>query len=130
MCSLMGELTCSGSRSVGASLRPKYRTNRTECRSPPSGPPVLYWLTGDRLVFAVGTDALYDALADNVVAFEVDHVDLATHEGWTVMVIGRAHPADDLASSGELWARPTLIGQPRLIGVSIDRLSGLRIGDD
>ena len=91
--------------------------------------PVLYWLTGDRLVFAVGTDALYDALADNVVAFEVDHVDLATHEGWTVMAIGRAHPADDLASSRELWARPTLIGQPRLIGVSIDRLSGLRIGD-
>lgn len=90
--------------------------------------PVLYWLSGDRVVFAVEADSLYAALVDNVVAFEVDHLDLASHQGWTVLVVGRSRPADDLASSREFWARPSLIERPRLIGISTDRLSGLRLG--
>jgi len=93
----------------------------------PAVVPVLYWLTGNRVVFAVDRDSLYAALADNVVAFEVDHIDLTARNGWTVMAVGRSHPAGDLALSRELWACPTLIGRRRLIGVSLDRLSGLRI---
>jgi hypothetical protein len=81
------------------------------------------------------------------VAFEVDHVDDETNEGWTVLVVGRSRPASDLTvpgfvlpgsdrpgsdrpgsdrpgsdRSGPSWPTPP----DRLIGITIDRLSGQR----
>jgi hypothetical protein len=59
------------------------------------------------------------------VAFEVDHVDDDTNEGWTVLVVGRSRPVFDLSLPG--FALPgTSPSAPsdRLIGVTIDRLSG------
>lgn len=92
----------------------------------PAVVPVLYRLVGDQVVFTVEPDALYDALCDNVVAFEVDHVDADTNEGWTVLVVGRSR-ACDLSLPG--FALPGTAAFPppdRLIGIDIDRLSGLR----
>jgi nitroimidazol reductase NimA-like FMN-containing flavoprotein (pyridoxamine 5'-phosphate oxidase superfamily) len=89
--------------------------------------PVLYRVVGDRIVFAVEPDDLYAVLCDNIVAFEVDHVDDETNRGWTVQVVGRARPASDLTMPVFALPGPTGSLPPdRLIGVSIDRLSGLR----
>jgi hypothetical protein len=90
----------------------------------PSVLPVLYRVVDDRIVFGVECD-LYEALCDNIVAFEVDHVDEESHQGWTVLVVGRSLPADDLYRSGFVMPG-ALSGRfpDRLIGISIDRLSG------
>jgi hypothetical protein len=92
----------------------------------PAVVPVLYRLFGARVVFGIECGALYRALSENVVAFEVDHVDAETNEGWTVQVVGRSRPADDLRQAGfELPGRNGFMGPDRLIGIQIDRLSGL-----
>jgi uncharacterized protein len=97
--------------------------------------PVLYRVVGDRVVFGVEDDALYGALADNVVAFEVDHVDEETNVGWTVLVVGRSRPALDLSASGftlppfERPGAPVFPPIDRLIGIALDRLSGQRTLD-
>jgi uncharacterized protein len=91
----------------------------------PTVVPVLYRLVGDRVVFSVEPDDLYDVLSDNVVAFEVDHLDDETNEGWTVLVVGRARPALDLVVPA--FALPGMDkgeARDRLIGIGIERLSG------
>jgi uncharacterized protein len=90
--------------------------------------PVLYALTDDHLVITVSANpGLYAALANNVVAFEVDHVDLGTHEGWTVLVVGRSRPALGPSSPPPWSTAPRSRGPERLIRISLDRLSGLRV---
>ncbi len=98
----------------------------------PSVVPVFYRVVDDRIVLGVEDRSLFAALSDNIVAFEVDHVDQETKVGWTVLVVGRSSPAPDLSLSvftlpGNEAARDGLLGPPdRLIGISIDRLSGQR----
>jgi hypothetical protein len=103
--------------------------------------PVLYRLIGDRVVFAVEDD-LSDVLSDNIVAFEVDRVDPETNLGWSVQVIGRTRSASDLRLPGfglpgferpgfappaPEMARTSVVPRPdRLIGLTLDRLSGQR----
>jgi len=91
----------------------------------PSVVPVLYCVVGDRIIFGVDND-LYAALCDNIVAFEVDHVDEDRNVGWTVLVVGRSQPADDLSRPGLALPGLALPGRlpDRLIGITIDRLSG------
>jgi uncharacterized protein len=96
----------------------------------PSVVPVLYRLVGERVVFGVESDALVAVLSDNIVAFEVDHVDVETRVGWTVLVVGRARPADDLCASGlglgEEGETNDVASLDRLIGIHINLLSGQR----
>jgi hypothetical protein len=93
----------------------------------PSVVPVLYRVVGNRIVFAVGEDDLYAVLSNNIVAFEVDHVDADTHEGWTVQVVGPSRPIDDLWLPTFALPGPVGLAPPdRLIGIAIDRVSGLR----
>lgn len=93
----------------------------------PAVVPVLYRVVGDRVVFGVESDDLYAVLSDNIVAFEVDDVDLVTNVGWTVLVVGRSRPADDLSLPGFALPGPLPFLPPdRLIGITIDRLSGRR----
>jgi hypothetical protein len=92
----------------------------------PAVVPVLYRLVGDRVVIAVEADALYDALSDNVVAFEVDHVDPESNEGWTVLVVGRSRPCELTLPGFDLPGATAFAPHDRLIGIDIDRLSGLR----
>jgi hypothetical protein len=96
-------------------------------RALPAVVPVLFQLAGDRVVFTVETDALFAALTDNIVAFEVDHIDIETHEGWAVVAVGRSGPVaavDGLGRAENGEGAPSMPG--RLIGVSLDRLSGRR----
>lgn len=93
----------------------------------PAVVPVLFQLAGNRVVFTVETDALFAALTDNIVAFEVDHIDVETHEGWSVVAVGRSGPVagvDVLKRAEDSKGAPSNAG--RLIGVSLDRLSGRR----
>jgi hypothetical protein len=98
----------------------------------PSVVPVFYRVVDDRIVLGVEDQSLFAALSDNIVAFEVDHVDQETKVGWTVLVVGRSRPAPDLSLSvfaipGIESSQDGLVGPPdRLIGISIDRLSGQR----
>jgi hypothetical protein len=92
----------------------------------PAVVPVLYRLAGDRVVFAVEPDTLYDALCDNVAAFEVDHVDGDTNEGWTVLVVGRCRPCALSLPGFDLPGARTFSRHDRLIAIDIDRLTGLR----
>jgi hypothetical protein len=98
----------------------------------PAVVPVQYRLVGERVVVGVEDDDLYAALTDNIVAFEVDRIDGETNLGWTVLVVGRSRPAGDLSLAGfevpgyELPGATAFPPSDRLIGISVDRLSGLR----
>jgi nitroimidazol reductase NimA-like FMN-containing flavoprotein (pyridoxamine 5'-phosphate oxidase superfamily) len=94
--------------------------------------PVLYRVVGRRIVFAIDTPALFSVLSGNVVAFEVDCVDLPASTGWTVLVVGRCRAADDLDPSVVALAdhrRPdtgAAVAPDRLMAISVDRISGSR----
>src|SRR5688500_19840366 len=62
------------------------------CGALPVVLPVNFVLDHDRIVVRTNPGTkLSAALHDSVVAFEVDQWDTFGHEGWSVMVTGRAH---------------------------------------
>jgi nitroimidazol reductase NimA-like FMN-containing flavoprotein (pyridoxamine 5'-phosphate oxidase superfamily) len=83
--------------------------------------PVDYSVVDDAIVFRTAPDASPAAAAGAEVAFEVDHIDEALSQGWSVLVVGRAHqvteteavrrPADTAytkpwpGGSRDLWLR-------------------------
>ena len=59
-----------------------------------SGPvvlPVNFAVVGDSIVIRTGQGTLIQAHAYDQVAFEVDHLDEAMRQGWSVLVSGPAH---------------------------------------
>ena len=70
-------------------------------------------------------------MLNQVVAFEVDHTDVETMLGWSVLVVGRADELHepDLLDRVEAWGlRPWAGGQrDHLVGISLDRVTGRRI---
>jgi nitroimidazol reductase NimA-like FMN-containing flavoprotein (pyridoxamine 5'-phosphate oxidase superfamily) len=91
--------------------------------------PVTYRLVDDRVVFRTGPGKkLAAATSSAVVAFEVDHFDLLSHTGWSVVVTGVAQevvdPAeiDALERVGVPWWTPA--DQTRLVAVPTDMVSG------
>ncbi|MEV5432379.1 pyridoxamine 5'-phosphate oxidase family protein [Streptomyces sp. NPDC052701] len=95
-----------------ALLRPRLRElGREECRTLLSthgvgrvslttaeGPavlPVNYDLVDDALVFRTSPDAAPAAAVGTEVAFEVDHIDEAMSQGWSVLVVGPARAVTD-----------------------------------
>ena len=57
--------------------------------------PVNFAVTGKTIVFRTAPDTLLALYADGQVSFEVDHLDEALHEGWSVLVHGHAHKVID-----------------------------------
>ncbi|MGW7363517.1 pyridoxamine 5'-phosphate oxidase family protein [Streptomyces sp. NPDC054841] len=103
--------------------------------STPDGPavvPVNYEVFDDAIAFRTAPDSVPAAAVGADVAFEVDHLDEATSQGWSVLVVGPAQAVTDpdavrrLADRAhtEPWA-----GGEREMWVSIQptRLSGRRI---
>lgn len=94
--------------------------------------PVNFRLVGDDVVFRTAPGTKLEAATRNaVVAFEVDHVDVMCHEGWSVMVTGVARAVEDpdeLAALGAdripRWA-PGPDG--RVVAISTDLVSGRRL---
>ena len=107
--------------------------------STPVGPrivPVNYAMHDDAIVFRT---APYSELGtygwNNEVAFEVDHIDYARHQGWSVVVLGRAELVEDpqeLRAIKQAWdPRPWAGGQRNLYMKLVRRdVTGRRLGED
>jgi nitroimidazol reductase NimA-like FMN-containing flavoprotein (pyridoxamine 5'-phosphate oxidase superfamily) len=57
--------------------------------------PVNFAVTGKAIIFRTAPDTLLALYANAQVSFEVDHLDEALHQGWSVLVQGRAHQVAD-----------------------------------
>ncbi|MDT0265684.1 pyridoxamine 5'-phosphate oxidase family protein [Streptomyces sp. DSM 44915] len=75
----------------------------------PAGPaivPVNYALDGRALVYRTAADATPAQVAEaDELAFEVDHLDEAQRVGWSVLLVGPAHPLTDPAEIRALGRR-------------------------
>ncbi|MET7761359.1 pyridoxamine 5'-phosphate oxidase family protein [Streptomyces sp. NPDC005336] len=60
--------------------------------------PVNYSMIDDAVVFRTAPDASPAAAAGAEIAFEVDHIDPALSQGWSVLVIGRARQITEPAA--------------------------------
>lgn len=94
--------------------------------------PVNYAMLDGDVVVRTGEGTKLDAaLAGSVVAFEVDHVDPLYHEGWSVLVQGRAAVMTDpvdVERARHLPLRPWAPGsRDRYIRIPAEILSGRRI---
>ena len=71
----------------------------------PVAVPVNYRMLGEDIVFRTGEEtSLTAAAARQPVSFEVDHLDDALREGWSVLVSGHAHLVSDAAELAEVAA--------------------------
>ena len=93
--------------------------------------PVTYRLTGEAVIIRTTPGTRLDAaLANQVVAFEVDDLDEATGAGWSVMVTGIAEEiADDEVSWAhtlglQAWAGD---GGTRFMRIRCEQISGRRV---
>ena len=57
--------------------------------------PVNFAVTGKTIIFRTAPDGLLAIYASGPVSFEVDHLDQAHREGWSVLVHGRARKVTD-----------------------------------
>jgi nitroimidazol reductase NimA-like FMN-containing flavoprotein (pyridoxamine 5'-phosphate oxidase superfamily) len=57
--------------------------------------PVNFAVTGKTIIFRTAPDTLLALYADAQVSFEVDRLDEALHQGWSVLVHGHAHKVTD-----------------------------------
>jgi transcriptional regulator with XRE-family HTH domain len=100
-----------------------------------SGPvvfPVNFAVVAGTIVIRTGEGTMIAGHADEQVAFEVDHIDEALCQGWSVLVRGQAHrvthPAevDHMRQYAAIWPWP---GDDRDVYVRIipDKISGRRI---
>ncbi|MGW1024615.1 pyridoxamine 5'-phosphate oxidase family protein [Streptomyces sp. NPDC002577] len=104
--------------------------------STPDGPavvPVNYEVVDDAIVFRTAPGSTPAAAAGNDVAFEVDHVDDAMSQGWSVLAVGPARPVTEPDAVRRLTDRAhskPWAGGEREMWVSIQprRLTGRRIG--
>lgn len=95
--------------------------------------PVNYAILDGDIVIRTGAGTKLDAaLAGAVVAFEIDAVDPIYHEGWSVMVQGRAREVvdpDELKRARALPLEPWAAGvRDRFVRISSERITGRKIG--
>jgi nitroimidazol reductase NimA-like FMN-containing flavoprotein (pyridoxamine 5'-phosphate oxidase superfamily) len=100
--------------------------------------PVNYQLLGNTIVFRTGEDSpLEEDLRTNIrhaeyqVAFEIDEIDLAAKEGWSVLIQGPAHHVDsdaERATARQSDVQPWSGGaKEHYIRVVPTRITGRRI---
>lgn len=96
--------------------------------------PVNYSVVDDQILLRTTPYSLLGRLArDNVVAFEVDHLDLEQHRGWSVVVRGRAEIVEDRAELDHVEAvwppRPWVTGnKPLLVRIPWGEVTGRILG--
>jgi uncharacterized protein len=107
--------------------------------STPVGPhivPVNYAMHGPDVVLRTSPfSELGTHAAGAVVAFEIDHLDFERHQGWSVVVVGKAAFVDDPEEVREIrrtWdPRPWADGPRHLyLKVRPREVTGRRLGDD
>jgi len=94
--------------------------------------PVNFAVTGKSIIFRTAPDTLLALYANAQVSFEVDRLDEALREGWSVLVHGHAHKVTDERQVKRLEDRTRLepwAGGARDVYVRIApvRISGRRI---
>ncbi|MFF2409893.1 helix-turn-helix domain-containing protein [Streptomyces sp. NPDC058092] len=94
--------------------------------------PVNYVVDGDRISYRCAPDTLPATAADHPVAFEVDHIDEALSQGWSVLLAGTAATVTDPEASrrlDELAYTTPWAGGPRKVWMTITptRMTGRRI---
>src|SRR6516162_10254296 len=94
--------------------------------------PVNFAVTRKTIVFRTAPDTLLAVYADGRVSFQADHLDEALHEGWSVLMHGRAHKVTDEREVKQLEVRTRLepwAAGPRDVYVRITptRISGRRL---
>ena len=87
-----------------------------------------YSLAGERILFWADPHDHPAAIADNaVIGFQADAIDALTHEGWSVMVVGRAthvREPEDIAALEGSTPRGWATAQGPLVALSIDLVNG------
>jgi nitroimidazol reductase NimA-like FMN-containing flavoprotein (pyridoxamine 5'-phosphate oxidase superfamily) len=94
--------------------------------------PVNYALVSDAIVIRTEAGSPIASHASDSVAFEVDRIDDALAQGWSVLVRGRAHPVLQPAEHRALLARTNLRPWPEgehdlFVRIVTDRITGRRI---
>ncbi len=94
--------------------------------------PVNFAVTGKAVIFRTAPDTLLAAYAEGQVSFEVDSLNEAEREGWSVLVHGHAHKVTDERAVKQLEDRMDLepwAGGARDVYVRIapTQISGRRI---
>ena len=94
--------------------------------------PVNFAVARKTIVFRTAPDTLLAVYADGRVSFQADHLDEVLHEGWSVLVHGRAHKVTDEREVKQLEVRTRLepwAAGPRDVYVRITptRISGRRL---
>lgn len=101
----------------------------------PDGPailPVNYVVADREVAFRTSSGALPGRAAGGETAFEVDHIDEAFSQGWSVLVVGAARAVTDEAGVGRLdglaYSEPWAGGERDLwIALAAERITGRRI---
>ena len=101
-------------------------------RDGPAVFPVNYEVADDALLFRTTPGAAPAAAVGTEVAFEVDHVDEAMSQGWSVLALGRAEAVTDPDAARRLderaHSRPWAGGERTLwVRIRPERLTGRRI---
>jgi transcriptional regulator with XRE-family HTH domain len=100
----------------------------------PQGPvalPVNFCFLDGDVIFHTRAEGVLAAAAGSTVSFEVDHIDEAMSEGWSVLITGRAQLVDDpaqLEQLAELGIEPWPCGHRQaVIRVGAETISGRAI---
>lgn len=98
--------------------------------------PVNYVVEGPAVVFRTSADSVLNQAALQVVAFEVDRIDEATHTGWSVLVQGVAQDVSSAVDvTSERMRRLSLItwapgARHRWFRIRVDTITGRRLTAD
>ncbi len=96
--------------------------------------PVNYSVVDDQILLRTTPYSVLGRLiGDALVAFEVDHLDLEQHHGWSVVVRGRAEVVEDpdeIRHIESVWPpRPWVAGnRPLLVRIPWGEVTGRRLG--
>ena len=100
-------------------------------RALPAALPVRYSLLDDRILFWADPRGHPAAIADKtVLGFQADDIDRTTHEGWSVMIVGRAsyvRQSEAAASLEDGTPRGWAAASGPLIALSLDLVNGRRL---
>jgi len=100
-------------------------------RAMPAVMPVRYSLVDDRIFFWADPHDHPAAIADGtVIGFQADDIDPVLHEGWSVMVVGRAshvRQPEAVAALEEGTPRGWATASGPLVALSLDLVDGRRL---
>lgn len=100
-------------------------------RALPAIRPVNFTLDHNEIIFRTAAGSALAATRNSVVAFEIDEIDILTHTGWSVVVLGQAYEIVDIdrlvriacADHAPWPSRRTT----HTIAIPIDHISGRRL---